>query len=182
MASSNSFLSSSAGKESVCNVGDLGLIPGLGRSPAERKGYPLQYSGLEDSTDCICHWGHRVRYDRVTFTFQVIVSVDIFHFLNFGNGKIEMSATFWSNCWPSVRLSNHFLKGEILPWKSERRDWKEWQDPWTLGSRHTKIPEAVAWHQRKLTPVMGDPGHHTFLLIRKKFKKNTIVYCLLNNF
>ena len=41
----------SAGKESACNVGDLGLIPGLGRSPGERKGYPLQYSGLENSMD-----------------------------------------------------------------------------------------------------------------------------------
>ena len=40
----------SAGKES-CNVGDLGLIPGLGRSPGEGKGYPLQYSGLEKSMD-----------------------------------------------------------------------------------------------------------------------------------
>ena len=44
---------SSAGKESTCNVGDLGLIPGLGRSPGEGKGYPLQYSGLENSMDCI---------------------------------------------------------------------------------------------------------------------------------
>ena len=37
----------SAGKESTCNAGDLGSIPRLGRSPGERKGYPLQYSGLE---------------------------------------------------------------------------------------------------------------------------------------
>ena len=41
----------SAGKESARNVGDLGLIPGLGRSPEEGKGYPLQYSGLENSMD-----------------------------------------------------------------------------------------------------------------------------------
>ena len=38
----------SAGKESACNVGDLGLIPGLGGSPGEGKGYLLQYSGLEN--------------------------------------------------------------------------------------------------------------------------------------
>ena len=42
-------------KESACNVRDLGLIPGLGRSPGEGKGYPLQYSGLENSMDCIVH-------------------------------------------------------------------------------------------------------------------------------
>ena len=43
------FLCGSAGKESACNAGDLGLIHGLGRSPGEGKGYPLQYSGLDNS-------------------------------------------------------------------------------------------------------------------------------------
>ena len=45
----------SAGKESACNARDLGLIPGLGRSPGEGKYYPLQYSGLENPMDCIVH-------------------------------------------------------------------------------------------------------------------------------
>ena len=45
----------SAGKESACNAGDLGLIAGLGRSPGEGRGYPLQYSGLENSMDCRVH-------------------------------------------------------------------------------------------------------------------------------
>ena len=49
------FPCGSAGKESSCNVGDLGLIPGLGRSPGEGIGYPLQYSALENSMDCIVH-------------------------------------------------------------------------------------------------------------------------------
>ena len=44
-----------AGKESTCNAGDLGSIPGLGRSPGEGKGYPLQDSGLETSMDCVVH-------------------------------------------------------------------------------------------------------------------------------
>ena len=43
------------GKESACNAGDLGSIPGLGRSPGEGKGYTRQYSGLENSMDCIVH-------------------------------------------------------------------------------------------------------------------------------
>ena len=42
-----------ASKESTCHAGDLGSIPGFGRSPGEEKGYPLQYSGLENSMDCI---------------------------------------------------------------------------------------------------------------------------------
>ena len=49
------FLCGSAGKESTCNAGDLGWIPGLGRLPGEGKGYPLQYSGLENSTDFSPH-------------------------------------------------------------------------------------------------------------------------------
>ena len=47
------FPCGSAGKESACNAGDLGLIPGLGRSLGEGKGYPLQYFGLDNSMDCI---------------------------------------------------------------------------------------------------------------------------------
>ena len=43
------FQGSSAGKESACNVGDLGLIPWLGRSPGDGNVYPLQHSGLENS-------------------------------------------------------------------------------------------------------------------------------------
>ena len=50
-----STLCDSAGKESACKAGDLGSIPGLGRSPGEGKGYPFQYSGLETSEDCIVH-------------------------------------------------------------------------------------------------------------------------------
>ena len=48
---------SSAGKESARNAGDPGSVPGLGRSPGEGNGYPLQFSGLENSMDCIIH-GH----------------------------------------------------------------------------------------------------------------------------
>ena len=45
------FPGGSDGKVSAYNVGDLGSIPGLGRSPKEGKGYPLQYSGLENYMD-----------------------------------------------------------------------------------------------------------------------------------
>ena len=45
----------SAGKEPSCNVGDVGLIRGLGSYPGERKGYPFQYSGLKNPMDCIVH-------------------------------------------------------------------------------------------------------------------------------
>ena len=54
-----------SGKESACIAGDLGCIPGLGRSPGEGKGSPLQYSGLENPIDCIVH-GVAKRYTRLS--------------------------------------------------------------------------------------------------------------------
>ena len=47
------FPGGSAGKESACNAGDLGSIPGLRTSPGKGNGYPVQHSGLENSMDCI---------------------------------------------------------------------------------------------------------------------------------
>ena len=58
-----------AGKESAFNVGNLGLIPGLGRSPGEEKGCPLQYSGLENSKDCIVHGVAKSRTQLSDFHF-----------------------------------------------------------------------------------------------------------------
>ena len=49
------FQGGASGKEPTCNAGALSSIPGLGRSPGERKGYPYQYPGLENSLDCIVH-------------------------------------------------------------------------------------------------------------------------------
>ena len=51
------FPGASDGKESACNVGDLGSIPGSGISPRERNGYPLQYSCLENPIDRQSWWG-----------------------------------------------------------------------------------------------------------------------------
>ena len=62
------FPGGSAGKESTYNVGDLGSIPGLARSPGKRNSYPLQYSGLENSMDCIVQGLQRVKRNGATFT------------------------------------------------------------------------------------------------------------------
>ena len=63
------FPCGSAGRESACNAGDLGSIPVLGRSPRERKGYPLQYSGLENSLDCTVHGVEKSRTLLSNFHF-----------------------------------------------------------------------------------------------------------------
>ena len=55
------FTCGSAGKESTCNEGDLGLTPGLGRSPGEGNGYPLQYSGQKNFIDYIVHGVAKIR-------------------------------------------------------------------------------------------------------------------------
>ena len=67
------FPCGSAGKESACNAGDLGSIPELGRSLREGNGYPLQYSGLENSMDCIVHGVTKSRTRLATFTRSVYV-------------------------------------------------------------------------------------------------------------
>ena len=68
-SSSSCFPCGSASKDSACNVGDLGSIPGLGRSPGEGKGYPLQYSGLENFMDCIVHGITKSRTRLIDFHF-----------------------------------------------------------------------------------------------------------------
>ena len=64
------FPGASDDKESACNAGDLGSIPGLERSTGEESGYPLQYSGLENSMDCPWMELQRVGHNLVTFTFN----------------------------------------------------------------------------------------------------------------
>ena len=63
------FPGGSPGQESSCNVGDLGLIPGLGRSPGEGNSYPLQFCGLENSVDCIVHGIAKCRTQLSDFHF-----------------------------------------------------------------------------------------------------------------
>ena len=87
--------SGSAGKESACNAGDLGSIPGLGRSPGEGKGYPLQYSGLESSMDCIAHGvtKSRTRLSGFHFHFTYLIIFSRSFFLFFSS---EISPSFKS--------------------------------------------------------------------------------------
>ena len=67
---SRGFPCGSAGGESACNVGDLGSISGLGRSPGVGKGYPLQYSGLENSKECVVHGVAKSRTQMSDFHFH----------------------------------------------------------------------------------------------------------------
>ena len=70
------FPASSVGKESACNVGDPGLIPGWRRSPGEGEGYPLQYSGLENSTHYTVHRAAKSQTGLSDFHFRKGCSLD----------------------------------------------------------------------------------------------------------
>ena len=73
------FPCGSAGKESACNGGDLGSIPGLGRSPGEGKGYPLQHFGLENSVGCILHGVAKSRTQLSDLHFHFTKSFSVTH-------------------------------------------------------------------------------------------------------
>ena len=75
-----SFPCGSAGTESACNAGDLGLIPGLGKSPGEGKGYPFQYFGLENSMGCVVHGGHK-ELDTTEWLSLSLSCVCIWHYI-----------------------------------------------------------------------------------------------------
>ena len=94
------FPHGSAGKESTCYVGDLGLIPGLGRSPGEEKGYPLQYSGLENSMDCIVHGVTRSRTWLSDFHF---------HCWKFSFVELSFTIPMIFTCMLQKQILNNFL-------------------------------------------------------------------------
>ena len=71
----------SAGKESACNAGDLGSIPGLGRSRGGGKGYPLQSSGLENFMDCTVHGVTKSQTQLSDFHFRS-------HLVDFPGGPV----------------------------------------------------------------------------------------------
>ena len=109
-----SFLCGSAGKESAYNARDLGSIPGLGRSPGEGKGYPLQYSGLENSKDRIVHGGPKSWTQLSDFHFHFHSPQRGFPNLPANAGDIEVSNFYALGLGfkPSVRK---------IPW---RRAWQ----------------------------------------------------------
>ena len=95
----------SAGKKSTCNAGDLGLIPGLERSPREGKDYPLQCSGLENSMDCYSPWGRKESdtTERLSLHFKQVLALLQLHechkLLFFFNKTTIPKMWFCSGCY-----------------------------------------------------------------------------------
>ena len=91
------FPDSSDSKDSIHNAGDLGSIPGLGRSPGEGKGYPLQYSGLENSMVCIVHGVAKSR-----------TRLNEFHFRVQGAFSLQSQHPTWKKVFDSVSSLVHY--------------------------------------------------------------------------
>ena len=106
------FPDSSAGKESACNAGDLDSILGLGGSPGEGKGYPLQYSGLQNSMDS-SPWGHKESdtTEQPWLSGGMSVCSPSLHSSGFMNAFPEGSSCYISRDWV------------CLIWCSELRRW-----------------------------------------------------------
>ena len=75
-----SYPYSSVGKESTCNAGDHSSIPGLGRTPGEEIGYPIQYSGLENSMDYIVHGVAKSQTQLSDFYFTPCINIQYLFF------------------------------------------------------------------------------------------------------
>ena len=109
------FPCGSADKESTCNEGDLGLIPGLGRSTGEGNSYLFQYSGLENSMDCIVHGVAKSRTQPSDFHFHFSLSL-----LKRDLGKASWYALQQYN-WPiltSMERPSHFPKSQSCKWQN----------------------------------------------------------------
>ena len=98
------FPCGSAGKESACTVGDLGLIPELERSPEEGKGYPLQYSGLENSMDSIVQGVTKNQTRLSNFHFISLYS-DIHSLISYCCLELNLL------CWTLGTVSSNFPSG-----------------------------------------------------------------------
>ena len=104
----------SAGEESARSAGGLGSIPGLGRSAGERKGYPLQYSGLENSVDCIVHGVTKSQTRLSDFLFHFTFASK--HVLPPLAVKVKVAQSCLTLCDPMDCTVHGILQARILEW------------------------------------------------------------------
>ena len=114
------FPCGSAGKESACNAEDLGSISGLGRAPGEGKGYPLQYSGLENSMDCVAK--SRTRLSDFT-SLQMVKRASLV-------AQLVKNPPAMTETWvQSLGWEDHLEKGKVT-----HSSILAWRTSWTVQS------------------------------------------------
>ena len=151
------FPGGSDGKESSCNAGDLGLIPGLGRFPGEGNSYPLQYSGLEKCMNCIVHgvaksWTQRVGHTWATFALT--------HWKKINQYLLpQLLGKKWHNHFVFLITRDSFLLGPsqvILVVNNPPAIWEtwvwslDWEDPVEKGTvTHSSILSCrIPWTEK----------------------------------
>ena len=119
----------SAGKEFACNEGDLGLVPGLGRSPGEGKDSPFQYSGLKNSMDCIAHGVAKSQTGLIKFHFQFVCACSVAQLCLTLGGPVY--------CSPTGSSVHGVFQARLLEWVatsySRRSSWPR-REPTSLAS------------------------------------------------
>ena len=173
------FPSGSAGKESTRNVGDLGSIPRLGKSLGKGKGYPLQYSGLENSTDCIVHGVAKSR-TWLTLTSLSLSSLAVWHWVKnsqhvtstflltdieeaVDRGLADQELGVWASLSVPCSVQQHtwswenLFSLESLPFPLN--SWKPESSPYPEVGRSPSSP-GIQWHQR----FTSDSVHWLLLL------------------
>ena len=121
------FPDSSVGEESACSAGDPSLIPGLGRSTGEGKGYPLQYSALEYSVDCIVHgvaksqtWLSDLHF---TMFYLLIIIIEIFE--NWWDERYSIHSLYFSIVYQTF-VYNFLLRIYFLEyWMNAKMNWMQ---------------------------------------------------------
>ena len=146
------FPCGSDGEEFACNAGDLGLIPGLERSPGKGKRYPLQYSGLENSMGCIVHG---VAESDMTEQLSLSLLNNIIAFCprqELPEFRVSRNSSTWPvwSMGPQWRRDPHPGCLEEVYWCTEGWPWKPCSKPALL----------ICWDCHKKVPRMGVLNHH----------------------
>ena len=181
------FSGGSDGKESACREGDLGLIPGSGRSPGEGNGNPLQYSCLENSMDrgawwATVHGSQRLRHDLVTNTFTlhtIITSKGLEQLIP----KCEMiwgkSGRFWGHRWRGINVSWEMEKqGRGRRKEGGRQAGKDACSPYLppepfLSSPSCPVPgRLISADHRARAPLLLPSGTVWLMGVRNKTETN----------
>jgi len=154
-----SFPCGSAGKESACNEGDLGSIPGLGRSPREGKGYPLQYSGLEKESDTteqlslVWMWelDHKESWAPKHWCFWTVVFQKTLE-SPLDCKEIQPVNRKGNQSWIFIGRTDTEAEAPIL-WPPDAKNWLIRKNPdaekdWRQEEKGTTEDEMVGWHHR----------------------------------
>ena len=141
------FPCGSADKESSCSVGDVGSIPGLGRSPGKGKGNPLQYSRLDNSMDCIDHGVKKSRTRLSDFHTHPQSSSKLrlfFHIENMSSFLFMLIIFIldYLEC-KSRKSRNTWRNRQIWPWNTE----------WSRAKTYRVLPRKCTGHNKHPLPT-----------------------------